>query len=42
MDKVSAAITTDGLTALNAKVDLDQEDPDRVATEWLREKNLLA
>lgn len=42
VDKISAAITTDGLTALNAKVDLDREDPDRVATEWLREKNLLA
>jgi osmoprotectant transport system substrate-binding protein len=40
--KISAAITTDDLTALNAKVDLDQEDPGRVAAAWLREKNLLA
>ncbi len=41
VDKVSAAITTDEITALNAKVDIDQEDPDKVATDWLKQKSLI-
>jgi osmoprotectant transport system substrate-binding protein len=42
MDKVSAMITTEEITALNAKVDIDQQDPNDVATEWLKGKNLLS
>jgi osmoprotectant transport system substrate-binding protein len=42
VNKVSAAITTEEITGLNAKVDLDQEDPDEVATQWVKDKGLLA
>ncbi len=42
VNKVSAAITTEDVTALNAKVDIDQEDAGTVATEWLRQKGLLS
>jgi osmoprotectant transport system substrate-binding protein len=42
VNKVSAAITTEEITALNAKVDLDQEDADKVATDWLTQKGLLS
>ena len=36
LNSVSARITTEGLTALNMKVQVDKEDPDDVAGEWLR------
>lgn len=42
VNKVSAAITTEEITGLNAKVDIDTQDPDQVATEWLKEKGLLS
>jgi len=42
VNKVSAAITTEEITGLNAKVDLDNQDPDQVATEWLKGKGLLS
>jgi glycine betaine/choline ABC-type transport system substrate-binding protein len=42
VNKVSAAITTEEITGLNAKVDIDNEDPDTVATEWLKSKSLLS
>jgi osmoprotectant transport system substrate-binding protein len=38
---VSAALTTEELTELNRRVDVDGEDPAVVAEEWLREKGLL-
>jgi glycine betaine/choline ABC-type transport system substrate-binding protein len=41
VNKVSAAITTEEITQLNAKVDLDHEDPKDVATEWLTSKGLV-
>lgn len=41
VNKVSAQITTEEITALNAKVDLDREDPEDVASEWLQEKGLV-
>ena len=42
VNKVSAAITTEEITGLNAKVDIDNEDPDTVATDWLKGKSLLS
>ena len=41
VNRITAAITTEEITQLNAKVDLDKEDPADVAGEWLREKGLV-
>jgi osmoprotectant transport system substrate-binding protein len=41
IDSVQAALTTEELTALNKKVDVDRQDPDQVATEWLTSKGLV-
>jgi osmoprotectant transport system substrate-binding protein len=41
LNRVTAEITTEGLTALNKKVQVDKEDPDDVAEEWLRENGFL-
>lgn len=41
LNSVSAAITTEGLTALNAEVQIEQRDPDEVATEWLTDNGFL-
>jgi glycine betaine/choline ABC-type transport system substrate-binding protein len=38
---ISAKITTDEIAKLNAKVDLDKEDPKDVATEWLKGQGLI-
>jgi osmoprotectant transport system substrate-binding protein len=35
LDKVSAALTTDDLAALNKRADVDKEDPDVLAQDWL-------
>jgi len=35
LDGVSAALTTETLTQLNAKADVDKKDPDDIAREWL-------
>jgi osmoprotectant transport system substrate-binding protein len=40
LNAVQAALTTDELTALDAKVDSDHEDPDQVAGDWLKSKGL--
>jgi osmoprotectant transport system substrate-binding protein len=40
LEAVQAALTTDELTALDAKVDSDHEDPDQVAGDWLSSKGL--
>jgi osmoprotectant transport system substrate-binding protein len=40
LDAVQAALTTEELTALNKKVDVDQQDPPQVAGEWLKAKGL--
>jgi osmoprotectant transport system substrate-binding protein len=42
VNKVSAAVTTEEVTALNAKVDIDQQDAKDVAAEWLKGKNLVS
>jgi osmoprotectant transport system substrate-binding protein len=41
VNKLSAAITTEEITKLNAKVDLDKEEPADVAGTWLKEKGLV-
>lgn len=41
VNRVSAKLTTEGLTALNAKVSIDKKDPREVAKEWLRSEGLL-
>jgi osmoprotectant transport system substrate-binding protein len=41
LNSVSAKITTEGLTALNKKVQVDKEDPDDVAGDWLRENGFV-
>src|SRR5919108_5438537 len=41
VNKLTAAITTEEITKLNAKVDLDKEEPADVAGQWLKEKGLV-
>jgi osmoprotectant transport system substrate-binding protein len=41
LNKVSGALTDENITALNAKVELDKEDPADVAQGFLQEQNLL-
>jgi len=41
LNAFSAALTTEDLLALNAAVDIDQQDPATVATEYLVEKGLI-
>jgi osmoprotectant transport system substrate-binding protein len=41
VNKVSATITTQDITALNAKVDIDNQDPDQVAKEYAQSKGLV-
>ncbi len=41
VNKISATITTDDITALNAKVDLDNEDPEDVAKDFAQQKGLV-
>jgi osmoprotectant transport system substrate-binding protein len=40
VDAVQAALTTEELSALNKLVDADKQDPNQVAAEWLKSKNL--
>jgi len=40
IDSVQSALTTEELTALNKKVDVDKEDAKDVAAEWLKGKGL--
>lgn len=37
LDRVAAELTTEDLTALNKRADVDKEDPDVLAEEWLNE-----
>ena len=41
MNKVSAQITTADITALNAKVDIDKQDPDTVGKDYAQQKGLI-
>ncbi len=42
VDKVSAAMTTGELTELNRLVDIELDDPQKVAADWLAAKKLVA
>lgn len=42
LDAVNAALTTEDLIALNKAVDIDREDPEDVALEWLAAKGLVS
>ena len=39
---ISAKITTEGLTALNKRVEVDHEDADAVAADWLEENGFAS
>ena len=41
VDAVQEALTTEELTALNKKVDVDKSDAEDVAKEWLTSKGLV-
>jgi osmoprotectant transport system substrate-binding protein len=41
VNKVSATITTNDITGLNAKVDIDNDDPDQVAKDFASSKGLV-
>jgi osmoprotectant transport system substrate-binding protein len=41
LDKVSAALTTDELVALNKKADIDRQNPKQVAIDFLKSKGLI-
>lgn len=41
LNAISAALTTEELSALNALVDVERQDPDVVATQWLEENGFL-
>ena len=40
IESVQSALTTEELTGLNKKVDSERQDPNQVATEWLKGKSL--
>ena len=40
LDAISAKITTEELTKLN-KLDVDKQDPEKVASDWLTQQGLL-
>ena len=40
LDDVSAALTTEGLVELNRRYDVDREDADTIAADWLEENEL--
>jgi osmoprotectant transport system substrate-binding protein len=41
LNALSAKIITEELTKLNKLVDVDKQDPEKVATEWLTQQGLL-
>ncbi|MFL6271461.1 MAG: ABC transporter substrate-binding protein [Actinomycetes bacterium] len=41
LNAISAKITTEELTKLNKLVDVDKEDPEKVASDWLTQQGLL-
>ena len=42
LDGISAALTTDDLVDLNRRAEIDHDDPERLAVDWLRARRLLA
>ncbi|MDQ1374706.1 MAG: osmoprotectant transport system substrate-binding protein [Actinomycetota bacterium] len=41
LNKVSSTLTTDDLIAMNTKIDVDKQDPDKVAQDYLVSKKLI-
>lgn len=41
LDEIAAALTTEQLTELNRRMEVDREDPEAVAEDWLTEHGLL-
>jgi osmoprotectant transport system substrate-binding protein len=41
LNKVSSTLTTDDLIAMNTKIDVDKQDPDQVAQDYLVSKGLI-
>jgi len=41
LNGLAAKITTEELTKLNKQVDIDKEDPEKVATDWLKSQGLV-
>jgi osmoprotectant transport system substrate-binding protein len=41
LDAISAKVTTEELTELNKLVDVDKQDPEKVATDWQTQQGLL-
>ena len=41
LDKVASTLTTDDLIAMNKRIDVDKEDPDAVAQDYLVEKGII-
>jgi osmoprotectant transport system substrate-binding protein len=41
LNRVSATITTSELTDMNKRSDIDKEDPDTIAKDFLQSKNLI-
>lgn len=41
LNKLSSTLTTDELIAMNKKIDVDKQDPDKVAEEYLVDKGLI-
>jgi len=41
LDKVSSTLTTDDLIAMNKKIDIDKQDADQVAADYLTSKGLI-
>ena len=41
LDKVSSTLTTDDLIDMNKRIDVDKEDPDKVAQDYLVEKGII-
>ncbi|MEI5604511.1 glycine betaine ABC transporter substrate-binding protein, partial [Streptomyces brasiliscabiei] len=39
--EISPLLTTEEMQKLNAKVDVDGDDPEDVATDWLKEQGLI-
>ena len=42
VDDVSLALSTEALTEMNKRFDIDKEDAEVIATEWLESEGLLA
>jgi osmoprotectant transport system substrate-binding protein len=38
LNRISAALTTSELSGLNKRADVDKQDPDLLAAEWLKSK----